>query len=240
VSAWQVEGLEPRVVDGGAFARGRFRSWARRIFGRVAGERGVALSDWVGARPLWSVALIVVTLVGSAALPWSDDGEVVLERYASGAPMREVHYRDGQLDGVVRGWFENGALEYERRYVDGREHGTHRGWFADGSPRFVYHFARGASEGMQQQWYPSGQLFARFHYAAGHEQGQQQLWNPDGTIRSNYVIKDGKRYGLVGAVGCTGVGMSDDPASGDAVGPRSASDIVGTAASREASEGGHR
>src|SRR5439155_11394424 len=43
-----------------------------------------------------------------------------------------------------------------------------------------------------------------FHHHEGHELGQQQMWNPDGTIRSNYVIKDGRRYGLVGAMGCSG------------------------------------
>src|SRR5438105_15958924 len=68
----------------------------------------------------------------------------------------------------------------------------------------VYHYHAGLSEATQRQWYPNGQPWTSFHHHEGHELGQQQMWNPDGTIRSNYVIKDGRRYGLVGAMGCSG------------------------------------
>jgi antitoxin component YwqK of YwqJK toxin-antitoxin module len=67
-----------------------------------------------------------------------------------------------------------------------------------------YHYRDGSSEGVQQVWYPSGQIFTSFHHHAGHEIGQQQMWNADGSIRSNYVIRDGRRYGLLGSMGCTG------------------------------------
>ena len=64
----------------------------------------------------------------------------------------------------------------------------------------------GLGEGVQRQWYPDGRAFTEFEYRAGHEAGRQRMWNPDGTIRSNYVIRDGRRYGLIGAMGCTGRG----------------------------------
>jgi antitoxin component YwqK of YwqJK toxin-antitoxin module len=82
--------------------------------------------------------------------------------------------------------------------------GEHRGWYENGAVKFVYHYTRGVSEGVQRQWFPSGQPFTAFHHHAGHEVGQQEMWNADGTLRSNYVIRDGRRYGLLGAVGCTG------------------------------------
>lgn len=110
---------------------------------------------------------------------------------------------EGPLD-TKRAWYENGQLKYERTYRNGREDGVHRGWYDDGSRMFEYHYAAGFSDGLQRQWYRSGQILARFHHRRGQEAGQQQLWNPDGTIRSNYVIRDGKRYGLLGAMGCTG------------------------------------
>lgn len=124
-------------------------------------------------------ALIAATTLGAAARERSAP-EIVVERYASGHVRRISEYRDGKLDGVVRGWYESGA------------------------PMLRYHYRNGESEGLQQVWYPSGQIFTSFHHLAGHEIGQQQMWNADGSIRSNYVIRDGRRYGLLGAMGCTG------------------------------------
>jgi antitoxin component YwqK of YwqJK toxin-antitoxin module len=132
---------------------------------------------------------------------------------ADGPNVIEAHYRDGLLDGEVRGWYENGVLEYQRTYRQGREEGEHRGWYPDGHPKFVYHYVHGLSEGSQQVWYPGGQPFTSFHHHEGHEAGQQQMWNADGSIRSNYVVRDGRRYGLLGARGCTGQGTPNAEAT---------------------------
>jgi antitoxin component YwqK of YwqJK toxin-antitoxin module len=112
-----------------------------------------------------------------------DEQRIVVERYANGQIKREATYRGEKLDGAVRGWYENGARKFE------------------------LHYRNDLSEGEQREWYPTGQLYTAFTHQAGHETGQQRMWNADGTIRSNYVIKDGKRYGLLGAMGCTGKEM---------------------------------
>lgn len=106
--------------------------------------------------------------------------DVVVERYASGKIRRISEYQNGKLNGTVRGWYESGA------------------------PMLRYHYRNDISEGIQQQWYPSGQLYTSFHHHVGHEEGQQQMWNADGSIRSNYIIRNGRRYGLIGAMGCSG------------------------------------
>lgn len=116
---------------------------------------------------------------------------------------------------TVRGQYENGAREYERHYRNGRAEGVHRGWYRNGALALEYHYHNGLSEGSQRQWYPNGRPFASFTHHLGHEIGQQQLWNPDGTVRSNYVIRDGRRYGLLGAVGCTGRGKLADTLATD-------------------------
>ena len=127
-------------------------------------------------------ALAALGTVGAASAKSARDGALThqVERYEDGRVRRDAEMRNGQLDGTVRGWYENGRLAFE------------------------YSYRRGLSEGVQQQWLPSGVLLSRFNHVAGHEVGQQQMWNADGTIRSNYVIRDGKRYGLIGAMGCTG------------------------------------
>jgi antitoxin component YwqK of YwqJK toxin-antitoxin module len=109
---------------------------------------------------------------------------------------------------VVRSWYSNGALKSERRYVDGREDGVHDGWYEDGRPRFHYRYVRGVMEGEATEWYPTGQPFTRFHYRAGQEQGRQQMWTTDGVLRANYVVVDGRRFGLMGSAGCKGTADS--------------------------------
>jgi antitoxin component YwqK of YwqJK toxin-antitoxin module len=154
----------------------------------------------------WLLAALVTAGPTARMAPHA---EIAVERYANGQVRREATYRGGVLDGVVRGWYESGAREYERTYRGGLEVGEHRGWYDSGALKFVYHFRNGMSDGEQRQWYPGGQPFALFHHALGHEVGQQQLWNADGTIRSNYVIRDGRRFGLLGAMGCTGRGPAE-------------------------------
>jgi len=124
-------------------------------------------------------AVLLATQTGAVRLP---SHHVVVERWDNGRVRRETTYRGDVLDGPSRGWYRSGV------------------------PQFVYNYARGVGEGAQRQWYPTGQLYTWFNHRAGHEVGQQRMWNADGTIRSNYVIKDGRRYGLLGSLGCTGVG----------------------------------
>lgn len=127
-----------------------------------------------------------------------------IERYADGTRKRETGYRNGKLDGITRAWFANGQLDYARTYRVGLEEGVHRGWYENGSRRFEYHYANGTADGLSLQWYENGRDYTRFHFAKGFEEGQQQMWSPDGTLRANYVIRNGRRYGLPGSVGCRG------------------------------------
>ena len=128
----------------------------------------------------------------------------ILEHHDNGGLKRDAEYRNGKLNGVARGWHENGRLDYVRRYVAGTEQGTHEGWYDNGSRRFEFHFNDGVSEGEAKQWYRNGKPYTLFHFVAGQESGQQQMWDADGNLRANYVIRDGRRYGLPGSVGCRG------------------------------------
>ena len=37
-----------------------------------------------------------------------------------------------------------------------------------------------------------------FNYVNGYESGSQKLWFNNGEVKSNYVIKNNRRYGLLG------------------------------------------
>jgi antitoxin component YwqK of YwqJK toxin-antitoxin module len=128
---------------------------------------------------------LVTTLLGfvMADAPSPSDlrpHATVTKRFANGQVRRVAEYHDGLLDGVTRGWYENGSPMYEYTYRDG-----------------VY-------EGRSIQWFANGQKFIEQTFSKGHEAGLQRMWNEDGTLRANYVARDGKHYGLIGSTGCTG------------------------------------
>jgi antitoxin component YwqK of YwqJK toxin-antitoxin module len=53
-----------------------------------------------------------------------------------------------------------------------------------------------------------GKLIHLANYKNGQEEGTQKLWYDNGKIRANYVIKNGKRYGLLGTKNCINVSDS--------------------------------
>lgn len=128
----------------------------------------------------------------------------LVEHYADGALKRSEAWVDGRRHGSSVSWYGNGQMNELRVYVDGRKEGQHMGWYADGTLHFDYDFRLGLHEGNALEWYPSGILYRDFNYAAGQESGPQRMWNVDGSLRANYVVRDGRRFGLIGAKGCTG------------------------------------
>jgi len=123
--------------------------------------------------------------------------------------------RDDPRTTVMRTWYPNGQPRDERSYRGGLEHGNHRGWWEDGTPRFDATYVRGSREGTMWEWNRAGMLFHLGHYQRGTESGSQQMWNDDGSLRANYVVRDGRRYGYMGAVGCTPSDSTDRPSSAD-------------------------
>lgn len=59
-----------------------------------------------------------------------------------------------------------------------------------------------------KEWIASGLLIKHFHYKNGQEDGSQQLFYENGKIKANYVIINGKRYGLLGTKNCKNVSDS--------------------------------
>jgi len=129
----------------------------------------------------------------------------LIERAAAGPAVSATEYRAGLRDGIAEAWYPNGQLQYHREYRRGREEGEHTGWWADGHRHFVYHYHEGLIGGVAREWFPNGRIYREYHYDAGHESGSEKMWYPDGTLRTNYVMRNGRRFGLPGTKGCTGL-----------------------------------
>lgn len=122
--------------------------------------------------------------------------------YTNGDTAFVRSYFNGVEEGIQHIWYPNRQLCEERFYINGKKEGIHQGWWPDGKQKFYFEADSDEYNGEFKEWYASGLLGKDFHYVNGHEEGSEKLWWDNGTIRANYVIRNGKKYGLIGLRTC--------------------------------------
>lgn len=125
-----------------------------------------------------------------------------LALYPNGDTAVLESYFNGVEEGKQRKWYPNRQLMEERFYINGKKEGIHRGWWPDGKEKYYFSARNDQYEGEFKEWYASGLLGKHFHYMNGREEGSERLWWDNGTVRANYVIRNGKKYGLLGLKTC--------------------------------------
>jgi antitoxin component YwqK of YwqJK toxin-antitoxin module len=132
----------------------------------------------------------------------------LFELFPSQDTMISEGYINGKLSGMSKKWYPNRQLMEERFYVDGRKEGRQVSYWQNGNKRFEFNAKNDAYEGELREWNYKGNLSHLAHYKAGQEQGIQKVWYDNGKIKANYVIINGKRYGLLGTKNCKNVSDS--------------------------------
>jgi len=122
--------------------------------------------------------------------------------YPTGDTAFVRSYFNGVEEGLQRIWYPNSQLAEERFYINGKKEGIHQGWWPTGKQKFYFEAYSNEYNGEFKEWYASGVLGKYFHYVNGHEEGSEKLWWDNGTVRANYVIRNGKKYGLLGLKTC--------------------------------------
>lgn len=113
---------------------------------------------------------------------------------------------EGKKDGLAKVFHPNGQLKEERYYTNGEKDGIHTGYWYNGTMAWQYEFNRGVNVRTHRTWSLYGVLTSEHHYdAKGQEDGVQRVWYDNGRIKSNYVVKDGRRFGLLGTKNCVNV-----------------------------------
>jgi hypothetical protein len=119
-------------------------------------------------------------------------------------------YLDGLSEGVQKKWYENKVLMEVRSYHRGKKNGRQITYWDSGRPKFTFMAVNDANEGEMKEWDDKGNLSHLGHYKNGQEEGEQKMWYSNGKIRSNYIIRNGRRYGLLGTKNCINVTDSLD------------------------------
>ena len=126
----------------------------------------------------------------------------IFNLYPNGDTSMTAHYFNGLEHGILKKWYPNKQLAESRSFQAGKKEGKHIGFWEDGKPKFEFYFTKGEHDGIANEWYSNGQAYKAFHYTMGYETGSQKMWWENGVIRANYVVKQGRRYGLIGLKLC--------------------------------------
>ena len=87
----------------------------------------------------------------------------------------------------------------------GVKKGDHFFYFPSGQLKFHYQLENDVYHGFKKAWSPKGKLISCLNFKYGYEEGSQKVWYDNGKIKNNYIIKNGRRYGLLGTKNCINV-----------------------------------
>jgi antitoxin component YwqK of YwqJK toxin-antitoxin module len=118
------------------------------------------------------------------------------------------NYLGGRKHGEWRKYYSSHKLKEKRYFTNGQKTGEYIALWENGNKQLQYFFEADEYEGTCKEWSESGFLNKVMNYKKGHEEGPQQLWYDNGKIRANYIIKDGRRFGLLGTKNCINVSNS--------------------------------
>lgn len=114
-------------------------------------------------------------------------------------------YVNGKKDGKWKKFYEDGNLKEIRNYENGVKNGKHLGFFQNGKKQFEYNLKDDKYHGLKKAWNKKGILIQKMNFIMGYESGSQKLWYDNGSVKSNYFIKNGRRFGLLGTKNCVNV-----------------------------------
>jgi antitoxin component YwqK of YwqJK toxin-antitoxin module len=144
----------------------------------------------------------IITAKGITKINTTPINGVVFSLYETGDTLSVIHYLNGKENGLSRSYYAKGKMKSLRFYINGWKQSEHAGWFENGQKQFLYHFENDVFHGNQKEWLVDGQIYSELNYDKGIESGSQRVWYTNGKIKTNYIIKNNRRYGLLGTKNC--------------------------------------
>ena len=107
----------------------------------------------------------------SKYMKWEEDGQ----------KKPEGTLKDGELDGLVTEWYENGEKS-SKTYKDGELDGLVTEWYENGQKKFEGSFKDGEKDGLFTWWYGNGKKEYEGTYKNGKKISVKE-WNEDGSVK---------------------------------------------------------
>lgn len=128
--------------------------------------------------------------------------------FPSGDTAEISGFSEGREHGILFKFYPDRQLREKREFTHGKKAGSYSAWWDNGRKMLLYRFENDEYEGTCQEWNKSGRLIREMNYRRGHEEGPQKLFYDNGKIRANYIVLNGRRYGLLGTKNCVNVSDS--------------------------------
>ena len=107
----------------------------------------------------------------------------------------EQNWKNDKLDGLERGWLENGQLLFERNWKDNRRNGIYRGWRENGNLRSEQNWKDDKLDGLAREWWKNGNLRNEQNYKDDKLDGLAREWWKNGELRNEQNWKGGGKDG---------------------------------------------
>lgn len=130
------------------------------------------------------------------------------EAWPNGKIKSIQRFLNGKQQEWAETFYEDGTKESTRWYNNGEKDSIHTGWWWNGNKKYEYHFKNGDYNGMFTEWYESGKMIQQVIYEKGKELCGKG-WRENGKLYMNFVMKDGRRYGMNNSNLCYGLKGQD-------------------------------
>ena len=111
-------------------------------------------------------------------------------------------FKNGSKDNTWKKFYRNGKIQEIREYKKDKKIGKYIGYYINGNKKFEENFKNNFNHGKLYVWSNDGKLIREANFINGYESGQQKKWDQNGEVISNYIIKNNRRYGLIGTKNC--------------------------------------
>jgi len=118
---------------------------------------------------------------------------IVRAYYQSGALMEEVHYLNGLREGMSTWYYETGTVKGERTYKGDKLDGIIKWYYTTGSLGTEFNYKNGKLEGLTKLYWENGNLKAEDYYENGRREGRKTLYYNSGELRFIYTYKNGRK-----------------------------------------------
>ena len=116
--------------------------------------------------------------------------------YKNQKPIPKGNYKNGQLDGKVKFYTENGKLISEATFNSGILQGVAKIYYPEGQLHKVFNYVNGEDEGTSKYYYRSGELGLVINYKNGKKNGEEILYYKTGELASTSQFINGMPVGL--------------------------------------------
>ncbi len=128
--------------------------------------------------------------------------------FPNGQPSQEALYVNGELDGVVKEWYEDGTLAFSGSFKQGNKEGKFLDFFPDGSLKSEKNFKNSLVDGDQKEWFLNGKKQLEATFNEGKKEGFFRTWNEKEVLTYEGAFENDLQVGT--HVECYGNGQTKE------------------------------